>query len=69
LRANNLINVLIENDGNSWQATSKDLTNWVAWSDSLTNLRQLISEGVEYCLESTDFTIEEQFDSSIQVEQ
>ena len=63
------IQVLIENDGISWQATSKDLTNWVAWSDSLTNLRQLIIEGVEYCLESTDFTIEEQFDSSIQVEQ
>jgi hypothetical protein len=63
------IQVLIENDGNSWQATSKDLANWVAWSDSLTNLRQLIVEGVEYCLESTDFTIEEQFDSLIQVGQ
>jgi hypothetical protein len=63
------IQVLIENDGNSWQATSKDLANWVAWSDSLTNLRQLIVEGVEYCLESTDFTIEEQFDPSIQVGQ
>ena len=63
------IQVLIENDGNSWQATSKDLTNLVAWSNSLANLRQLIVEGVEYCLESTDFTIEEQFDSSIQVGQ
>jgi hypothetical protein len=36
---------------------------------TLAEARVLAAEGVEFCLESTDFTIEEQFDSSIQVEQ
>ena len=59
------ISVLIENDGSCWQATSADLKGWVAWSDSLPKLRELIVEGVEFCLESKDFIIEEQFDSSV----
>ena len=57
--------VLIENDGPCWQATSVDLKVWVAWSDSLPKLRELIVEGVEFCLDSKDFIIEEQFDSSV----
>ena len=35
------------------------------WSDSLPKLRELIVEGVEFCLESKDFIIEEHFDSSV----
>ena len=59
------ISILIENDGPCWQATSVDLKGWVAWSDSLSKLRELIVEGVEFCLESKDFIIEEHFDSSV----
>ena len=58
------ISVLIEQDGSSWQASSAQLKGWVAWSDSLTKLRELIIEGVEYNLNSKDFIIEELFDQS-----
>ena len=58
------ISVLIQQDGSSWQASSAQLKGWVAWSDSLTKLRKLIIEGVEYNLNSKDFIIEELFDQS-----
>ena len=58
------ISVLIQQDGSSWQASSAQLKGWVAWSDSLTKLRELIIEGVEYNLNSKDFIIEELFDQS-----
>lgn len=59
------ISVLIQQDGSSWQASSAQLKGWVAWSDSLTKLRKLIIEGVEYNLNSKDFIIEELFDQSV----
>ena len=58
------ISVLIQQDGSAWQASSAQLKGWVAWSDSLTTLRELIIEGVEYNLNSKDFIIEELFDQS-----
>ncbi len=59
------ISVLIQQDGSAWQASSAQLKGWVAWSDSLTKLRELIIEGVEYNLNCKDFIIEELFDQSV----
>jgi len=59
------ISVLIEQDGSSWQASSAQFKGWVAWSNSLLKLRELIIEGVEYNLNSKDFIIEELFDQSV----
>ncbi len=53
----------------SWHFSSPDIERWIGGAKTLAEARVLAAEGVEFCLESTDFTIEEQFDSSIQVEQ
>jgi predicted RNase H-like HicB family nuclease len=63
------IRIIYQFEGGAWHISSPDIERWIAGAKTLAEARVLAVEGVEFCLESTDFTIEEQFDSPIQVEQ
>jgi len=58
------VKVRYENFDGAWFASSDDIAGWSAGAETLAELKQLVFEGVEYCLESKDFIIEELFDQS-----
>ena len=47
-----------------WHISSPDIERWIAGAKTLAEARELAVEGVEFCLESKEFTIEEIFDPS-----
>lgn len=59
------VRVLFENIDNTWHFSSPDIAGWLGGGVTLTQARKLAVEGVEFCLESKDFVIEEVFDSSL----
>jgi predicted RNase H-like HicB family nuclease len=59
------IRVIYKKIDKTWHVTSPDLVRWFAGGMTLDEARKMAYEGVEFCLESKDFIIEEQFDSSV----
>jgi predicted RNase H-like HicB family nuclease len=45
-----------------WHFSSPDIERWIGGAKTLAEARVLAAEGVEFCLESKEFTIEEIFD-------
>jgi predicted RNase H-like HicB family nuclease len=58
------IRVVYQFEGGAWHISSPDIERWIAGAKTLSEARVLAVEGVEFCLESKDFTIEEIFDPS-----
>jgi len=58
------IRVVYQFEGGAWHISSPDIERWVGGAKTLTEARKLAIEGVEFCLESKEFTIDEIFDSS-----
>mgnify|MGYP002629115145 FL=1 len=58
------IRVVYQFEGGAWHLSSPDIKRWVGGAKTLTEARKLAIEGVEFCLESKDFIIEEIFDPS-----
>ena len=58
------IRVVYQFEGGAWHISSPDIKGWVGGAKNLSEAKELATEGVEYCLESKDFTFEEVFDPS-----
>jgi predicted RNase H-like HicB family nuclease len=58
------IRVVYQFEGNAWHLSSPDIQRWVGGAKTLVEARKLAIEGVEFCLQSKDFIIEEIFDPS-----
>jgi predicted RNase H-like HicB family nuclease len=58
------IRVVYQFEDGLWHFSSPDVERWIGGAKTLAEARVLAAEGVEFCLESTDFTIEEIFDPS-----
>jgi predicted RNase H-like HicB family nuclease len=58
------IRVVYQFEGGAWHISSPDIQGWVGGAKTLSEAKELATEGVEYFLESKDFMIEEVFDPS-----
>ena len=58
------IRVVFHFEDSIWHISSPDIERWIAGAKTLAQARELAVEGVEFCLESKEFTIDEIFDSS-----
>ena len=58
------VRVVFHFEEDVWHISSPDIARWIAGAKTLAEARELAKEGVEFCLESKEFTIEEIFDPS-----
>ena len=58
------IRVVYQFEEGLWHFSSPDIERWIGGAKTLTEAKVLAVEGVEFCLESKEFTIEEIFDPS-----
>jgi len=58
------IRVVYQFEEGAWHFSSPEIQRWIGGAKTLAEARELAVEGVAYCLESKDFTIEEIFDPS-----
>lgn len=58
------VRVVYQFEGDAWHISSPDIQGWVGGAKTLVEARKLAIEGVEFCLESKNFIIEEIFDPS-----
>jgi predicted RNase H-like HicB family nuclease len=58
------IRVVYQFEEGLWHFSSPDIERWIGGAKTLAEAKVLAVEGVEFCLESKEFTIEEIFDPS-----